>query len=468
MERLNWLEWGKDAFTRAKNEKKPILLDISAVWCHWCHTMERLTYSNPEISDFIKKNFIPIKVDTDKRPDINDRYNVGGWPSTVILAHDGEVVSAATYVPPQHMIRFLEHALESFKKYKPSREKKLVQKPAKVVDLDVFELVKQFYDPADGGFGLEPKFPNIDILDFLLWRCMRGKDLVAQKMLEHSLKAMSNGEIFDRVGGGFFRYATMRNWSIPHFEKMLEDNARLLAVYLHAYKLFKRHEYLTVANKILFFLFTMLYDHKDGVFYASQDADEEYCKLPLEKRFVKLPAIDKTIYTDMNAQTALSLFVAAELDKGYEKVALNILEHLYKNAMKGGIIHSKETQAYLLRDHVFLLGAFVHAFNVTQKLEWKVRAELVAKALERFYDKKYGGFFDILSTKDSVGRLKQRKKPMYENCAAALILKELARITKNAKYEKMALKSLEALTPGIQNYGPYACTYAIAVSELRK
>ena len=463
-----WLEWSKEAFLTAKKEKKPILLDISAVWCHWCHTMDRLTYDNHEIAEFIKKNFIAIRVDTDKRPDINDRYNVGGWPSTVILANDGEIVSAATYVPPEHMIRFLEDAIERFKKYKPAKEKKGVEKPVKIIDLDVFELVKEFYDPAQGGFGLEPKFPNIDILDFLLWRCMRGKDPVAQKMLEHSLKAMANGEIFDRVGGGFFRYATMRNWSMPHFEKMLEDNARLLGVYLHSYYLFKRDEYLTVANKILFFLFTMLYDQKQGVFYGSQDADEEYCKLPLEKRFTKLPFIDKTIYTDCNAQAALSFFIAAKLDKGYEKVALNILEYLYKNILKGGVLHSSETKAYLLRDHVFLLGAFVHAFNVTQKMEWKARSELAAKALERFYDKKYGGFFDILSTKDAVGKLKQRKKLMYENCAVALILKELARITKNSKYEKMALKSLEAITPGIQNYGPYACTYAIVASELRK
>ncbi len=471
MEGLNWLEWDKEAFLRAKKEKKPVLLDISAVWCHWCHTMDKLTYGNKEIADFIRKHFVTVKVDTDKRPDINERYNVGGWPSTLILAHDGDVVSAATYVPPQHMIKFLTDALQRFEKYKPKKKKEYaVQKSVELDENYFYDLVKSFYDPINGGFGLEPKFPHPDILDFLLWKVMRDKDNDARKMLEHSLKAMSNGEIFDRIGGGFFRYATQQNWTYPHFEKMLDDNAKLFSVYLHAYQLFKKDEYLSVANRILFFIFTMLYDREKGVFYCSQDADEEYCKLEFEKRFLAPPpAIDTVIYTDSNASLALSLFVAAELDDEYESVALSILEFLYKNNIRGGVTHyyTSEKPLYLLKDHVYLLAALVQAFVKTNRLEWRAKALTVAKHLERFYDKKNGGFFDILADKSAVGRMKERKKPVNENAFAALVLKELARISKNDEYLKMAHKSLHVVSANAMALGPYASIYAIAVGELK-
>src|SRR5574342_252420 len=150
MEGLNWQEWGKSAFLKAKKEKKPVLLGISARWCHWCHTMDRLTYSNKEIQVFIEKNFIPIRVDTDERPDINERYNVGGWPTTAILANDGEIVSAATYVPPEQMIHFLQESAERFKKYKPSKKKAVKEPPLEFNTENFHDIVKSYYDPVNG------------------------------------------------------------------------------------------------------------------------------------------------------------------------------------------------------------------------------------------------------------------------------------------------------------------------------
>ncbi len=470
MERLNWLDWGKEAFLKAKKEKKPVLLDISAVWCHWCHTMSRETYSNEKISEFINKNFVSIKVDTDKRPDINERYNVGGWPTTAILAHDGEVVSAATYVPPQHMIKFLEDSLVRFKKYKPAKKKKEAFPKPVEFDQDAFYgMVKSFYDPVNGGFGLEPKFPQHDIVEYLIWRVLKLKDGDAKKMLDHTFMKMLKGEFFDHVGGGFFRYATQQNWTIPHFEKMLEDNARLLTNYLSAYRLFGRKEYLSAVNKTLFWLFTMMYDNDKGLFYGSQDADEAYCKLPLTERMRhEAPSIDKTIYTDRNAEVALALFEAASMEPEYTKVALKLLESLYKLNVRGCVAHyyPAEKPVYLLRDHVNLLAALIYAFKITGKLEWKAKALTVAKALEEFYDKKNGGFYDILSSKDSVGKLKERRKPVFENAFAALILRLLGMITKDKKYEKMAQKSLHAVSADAMALGPYAATYAVAVGEL--
>ncbi len=472
MERLNWQEWDKAAFLQAKKEKKPILLGISAVWCHWCHTMDRLTYGNKEIAAFINEQFVPVRVDTDKRPDINERYNVGGWPTTAILSHDGEIVSAATYVPPEHMIKFLQDAIERFKRYKPVKRKKIPElKPIEFDAEQFYSMVKSFYDPVNGGFGLEPKFPHPEILEYLIWRVMKYKDVEARKMLDVTFKKMLDGEIFDHVGGGFFRYATEQNWTIPHFEKMLEDNARTLSCYFYACRFFDRKEYLAAVNKTIFWLMTMMYDRDKGVFYASQDADEQYCKLPLTERMRhEQPFIDKTIYTYANVAMAMALFEAGTIEKDYNDVALRLLESLYKINFRGGVAHSypSEKPLFLFKDNMCLLAALVRAFKVTNRLEWKTKALIVAKALERFYDKKNGGFFDILASNDAVGKLKERRKNVEDNAFAALVLKMLAEISKEPTYAKMARKSLQAVSVQALVLGPYAATYAIAVGELGK
>ncbi|MEM3154945.1 MAG: DUF255 domain-containing protein [Candidatus Woesearchaeota archaeon] len=471
MEGLNWQEWGKAVFLKAKKEKKPVLLCISARWCHWCHTMDRLTYSKKVIVEFVNKNFIPVRVDTDARPDINERYNVGGWPTTAVLAGDGEMVSAATYVPPERMIHFLENAIVCFKKYNPVKKKKAVKEKQLEFDAEnYYRIVKSYYDPVNGGFGLEPKFPNNDILAYLEWRIMKYKDVQAKEMLDRTLSKMLDGEIFDRIGGGFYRYATEQNWTIPHFEKMLEDNAKMLADYTNGYFLLKKKEYFDVVNKTMFWLMSMMYDQDKGVFYGSQDADEAYCKLPLSERTRHVPpAIDKTIYTDANATMALALFQAASIDKKYSAIALKLLESLYKMSFRGGVAHSypSEKPLCLFKDSLLLLAALIVAFKHTNRLEWKTKALIVAKAMEKFYDRKNGGFFDILASKNAVGKLKERRKSVQDNGFAALVLNMLAEISKEEKYKKMAKKTLQALSTQAVILGPHAAFYAIAVEELK-
>ncbi|MBI4145782.1 thioredoxin domain-containing protein [Candidatus Woesearchaeota archaeon] len=458
---MEWLDWGKAAFDEAKKKKKPILLNISAVWCHWCHTMQRLTYSDSGVQLFIEKNFVPVRVDTDKRPDVNERYNVGGWPSTVVLAHDGEPVSAATYVPVEHMVGFLEDGLNRFKKYVPVKRKPVERKQVKTSSEDIYSLIRSFYDPVNGGFGLEPKFPHPDILEFLVYR---SRDADARKMLDASLSAMLGGEFFDHAGGGFFRYAALQNWSIPHFEKVLEDNARLLSIYIQGYRLFKRPEYLLAVNKTLSFLFTVLFDREHGVFYGSQDADEEYCTLPLEKRLMrKHPFVDATIYADWNSALALALFEASSLEPLYSGVAERMLEFLWKNCVKGGVLHCPNSKLFLLKDATYLLMAFVAAFVRTKKQVWKSRSLVVARYLEKFYDKEAGGFFDVLG---GVGRLKERRKPVHENSCAALVLNQLFVLTRQKKFLVMSKKTLEAVSYDALMQGAFSAMYALALDEL--
>jgi uncharacterized protein YyaL (SSP411 family) len=252
---------------------------------------------------------------------------------------------------------------------------------------------------------------------------------------------------------------------------MLEDNAKLLAYYLFAYKVLKKDECLTASNKTFFWLFTNMYDHEKGVFYASQDADEAYCKLPLTERMRhEPPAVDKTIFTDCNAAMVMALSEASELDSSYADVLLKLLNSLYKLNVRGCVAHyyPAEKPLFLLKDHLYLLMGLLFAFRQTNKLEWKSKALTVWKALEKFYDKKNGGFYDILPSKDAVGRMKDRKKPVNENAFAALVLRLLSTFTGDKKYEKMARKTLQAVAAQAMMMGPYAAGYAVAMGELHK
>lgn len=463
---VRWFDWDKSVFVKSKKEKKPVLLCVGASWCHWCHTMDRLAYSDKEIVNFINANFVAVRVDTDKRPDVNERYNVGGWPSTVVLASDGELIWAATYVAKENMLSFLEKGLIAFKKYK-SKKSKIVKQSLRFDSEQFYSQLNSFFDPVNGGFGLEPKFFYSDLLGFLIWRVSVLKDSHARQMLDLTCARMSKGQVFDKVEGGFFRYAAHQDWSFPHFEKLLEDNGYLLSLYFWAYKLFNKDEYLTVINKNLYWLFTMLYDHSSGLFFASQDADEGYCKLPLTERGKHSPAVDRTILTDANAVLAISFFHLSMIDKDYEKLALRLLDSLYKLNVRGLVAHSNSDKPlYLFKDQIYLFGALVQAFAQTGKLEWKSKALSVAKGLEKFYDKKNGGFFDVLP--NGIGRLKLRKKQVHENGFAVLVLKSFAQLTGDSKYLKMAEKTLKGVETEAVLAGPLAATYAIARAEMQK
>ena len=238
------MPWGREAFDRAKSEDKPILLAISAVWCHWCHVMDETSYSDDGVIDAINRRFVPIRVDNDRRPDVNARYNMGGWPTTAFLAPDGTALTGATYMPPQQFRRALDEIARFYAERKDEIAQRSAQLQARITErtspqrpelneTPITELIAQLehsFDEEFGGFGEEPKFPQPDVGEFLLteWRLsgeQRLHDIVARTML-----AMARGGMYDHVEGGFFRYSTTRDWSVPHFEKMAEDHAGLLRV----------------------------------------------------------------------------------------------------------------------------------------------------------------------------------------------------------------------------------------------
>lgn len=303
---IAWNEWGPEAFARAKRENKPVLLDIGAVWCHWCHVMDRESYENPSTAEIINANFVAVKVDRDERPDVDTRYQAavsaisgqGGWPLTAFLTPDGEPYFGGTYFPPEERYgrpSFQRVLLTMADAYANRREE--VQETAgsvmqaiehnetfsgragdpgvPLLSKLIESIVKQF-DERNGGFGSQPKFPHPGALDLLIDVAARGGEEAAQAkhVATVTLEKMAAGGIYDQLAGGFHRYSVDERWIVPHFEKMAYDNSELLKAYAHAFQTFAEPQFAHVAKDILRWMDEWLSDRELGGFYASQDADD--------------------------------------------------------------------------------------------------------------------------------------------------------------------------------------------------
>jgi uncharacterized protein YyaL (SSP411 family) len=300
---IDWYEWGESAFARAKSEDKPVLLDIGAVWCHWCHVIDRESYENPEIARIINEHFVPVKVDRDERPDVDSRYQSaisaisgqGGWPLTGFLMSDGRPFFGGTYFPPEDVQGrpgFRRVLLAVADAYKNKREElsktaeTLAEAVAKaeifsgaraefdlgVVDSQITSMT-QLFDLRHGGFGRSPKFPHASAVDLLLERYRQTGEKHLLAMAETTLEKMAKGGVYDQLAGGFHRYSVDERWLVPHFEKMSYDNSELLKNYLHGWQVTQNPVLRDTAEGIIGWVNEVLSDQTNGGFYASQDAD---------------------------------------------------------------------------------------------------------------------------------------------------------------------------------------------------
>jgi uncharacterized protein YyaL (SSP411 family) len=307
---IQWHEWGAEAFAAAQRENKPMLLDIGAVWCHWCHVMDRESYDDAEIAAIVNQHFIAVKVDRDERPDIDSRYQAavqavsgqGGWPLTAFLTPDGKPFYGGTYFPPSD-----GYGRPSFRRVLLSIANAYAEKHGDVVEqakmvesaiaqsesfagrsgrvsagvtAAIQESAFKMFDAQHGGFGQAPKFPHPSALDLLIERYARGTaegggaespDL--RDVIVTTLEHMAKGGVYDQLAGGFHRYSVDERWVVPHFEKMCYDNSELLKNYVHAYQATGEKFFADVARDIIRWMDEWLSDRQRGGFYASQDAD---------------------------------------------------------------------------------------------------------------------------------------------------------------------------------------------------
>ncbi|MHA2313344.1 MAG: thioredoxin domain-containing protein, partial [Candidatus Thorarchaeota archaeon] len=300
---VDWYPWGEEAFERAKEENKPIFLSIGYSTCHWCHVMAHESFEDDEVAELMNNAFVNIKVDREERPDIDKVYmqvaqmmtGRGGWPLTIVMTPDKKPFYAATYIPKEArysqlgMMQLVPRLREIWDTEKENVDDVITQIEDALssesggvtgtsVDMESIETAftsfLRRFDKDRGGFGTAPKFPSPHNLMLLLRFWKRTDDEDALKMVETTLKEMRKGGIWDHIGYGFHRYSTDAKWLLPHFEKMLYDQAMLLHAYVEAFEATDDDFYAEVANDIIKYVFRDL-TSPEGAFYSAEDADSE-------------------------------------------------------------------------------------------------------------------------------------------------------------------------------------------------
>jgi uncharacterized protein YyaL (SSP411 family) len=372
---IQWHEWGEEAFASAQRENKPMLLDIGAVWCHWCHVMDRESYDDAEVAAIVNEHFIAVKVDRDERPDIDSRYQAavsavsgqGGWPLTAFLTPDGKPFYGGTYFPPTD-----GYGRPSFKRVLTSIANAYKEKHGDVVEqakmvesaiaqaesfagrggrvsAGIIAAIEKsafsMFDPQHGGFGQAPKFPHPSALDLLIERYalkvkiptsraenaremghaqeFDGSDSELRNLIVTTLEHMANGGVYDQLAGGFHRYSVDERWVVPHFEKMCYDNSELLKNYVHAYQATGTEFFADVARDIIRWMDEWLSDRERGGFYASQDADismdddGDYFTWTLDEA--------RAVLTEEEAQVASLHYDINEIGEMHHNPAKNVL-----------------------------------------------------------------------------------------------------------------------------------------------
>jgi len=446
--------------------------------------MDRTSYADDVVSKIVNDRFIAIRVDADRRPDIGDRYSLGGWPTTAFLTADGMIVGGGTFVPVDRMPSVLSRVLDAFTSRRDEilanslRTKSGNREPHQAGDVDLMSIVFDTFDRKHGGFGTEPKFPVTAPLDLALVTYSDSHDASMAQIAETTLDAMGWGALYDDVDGGFFRCAATCDWRFPHQEKLLAVNAQLLRLYVEASEALGVTRYRERATDVLRYLQTWLADQGDGGWAGSQQADEVYYASGADaRRTASPPSVDAAFYAGGNATMASAALRIAEVldDTALGEFALKSLERVLLGCYTpgGGVAHCLEEQASvrgLLDDQIAMAAAQLDAHAATGNIVYQMMAqELVHYALRTMWDERDGGFFDrsIPDEQDRVGLMDERLKPFVSNCEAARVLRRLADATSDREFDARADATLAAVAPLAGDQGALAAHYLLARRPLQ-
>ncbi len=480
---IQWLGWGAKAFDRAQAEDKLILLDLTAVWCHACHVMDETTYVDPTVAKLLNAEFIPVRVETDQRPDIAARYRHGGWPTTSVLLPSGEILFQANVLAPDAMLEALRVSASFYRENK----RDVIQQAANVWEKvetarrasvqprgplhpvmvgQILDAMKEQYDQVHGGFRDAPKFFEPEAIELAFshhfWRHDSEFQQMALFTLDQQLK------LYDPVWGGFFRYAGAADWSNPHYEKMLPGQASNLLNYLEAYQLTGLAQYRKVVEGTMQYVMRFLSDREHGGFYASQDADVRkvlgsgtaiagdtfFALNEAERLAIGIPSIDRTILTDWNGLMATAYLKVDQAigNSQAREFALKTLQRLYKERYQPGrglahLAQKGHPQGFgLLADQVFFAEALLEAFLTTGASLYLEQAKTVVDdAVHLLEDPQAWGFFDRMSGEGSLGLLKFPHKDLEVNAALSMVFSDLFYLTRNMLYRDKARNVLQFL-----------------------
>jgi uncharacterized protein len=444
--------------------------------------MDKKTYDDPEIARMINDNFVAIRVDIDRRPDISERYNRGGFPTTAFLSDQGESIWGSTYVPPAEMKRIIasilrakrageiDQALEKDRMpYLDVSRSRQNRRPVGPEDLeDILEDIFATYDVKDGGFGIEPKFPHPDVIELFLAKYTENHDAGIGDAVTNTLDRMTAG-LYDRVEGGLFRYSVTRDWKTPHYEKMLDTNLGYLTNLAHAYAVLENEKYKLLAEGTAIFLLGTLRNPRTGGFYGSQDADEEYYKLSeKDRKKRKRPSVDKTVFAGWNCDAVRTMILAGKALKHEEWVEAglaawrHVMASLWDSDQKL-VRHVEGEDILLFDDQVSFLRALNAVIEATGDESLFGLGDELVRALDKGFANEDGGYSDVMHSGIEIGELGSPRRSLVANSDMA---HALAVFGTSAQRDDLVEKARTILSSfsGIEvdSHGLFGASYLIA------
>jgi uncharacterized protein len=448
--KLNWLPWSDAIFSQAKREQRFVLLDLEAVWCHWCHVMDVTTYRDAKVLAMLHRNYLTVRVDQDSRPDLANRYEDYGWPATVVFDASGhEIVKRQGYLTPDEMASMLQAIIDDPSpgpSVQPEKEIAYSASPLLASSLRA-QLEKDYvagYDAKQGSWGGDQKYLEVDSVELAVDRAAHG-DAHAEIMAKQTLDAEL--QLLDPVWGGVYQYSTDGVWSKPHFEKIMSAQAENLRIYAEAFAQWHDPKYLHGAQEIQRYLATFL-TGPDGAFYTSQDADviegqhsAGYFALnDQERRKQGIPRVDRHIYARENgwAITALASLYEATADPNSLDQAVRAADWVteHRALPGGGFRHgAKDTGGPFLGDSVAMARAYIALYRVTADRKWLQDAIASMSYIDREFRSPRGAGF--VAAAASTDRAYQVHPQRDENVAVARAANLLFHSTGDAKYRSM-------------------------------
>ena len=458
-EKINWQAWSEEIFEHAKREDKLLILDLEAVWCHWCHVMEEKTYHDPAVVKLINQKYIAIRVDQDANPDISIRYEDYGWPATVIFAADGsELVKRRGYIPPENMVRILQAVIDD-----PTPGPSIIETKALTLGSasefsskqrdKIVSTIHRGYDSVQGGWGTTHKFILAPNVEYALIKARQGDKALEKKARETLDKAIA---LIDPIWGGIYQYSDRGRWNSPHFEKIMSFQAEDLQLYSLAYLQLNEQRYLNAARDIERYLTTFL-SSPQGAFYTSQDADvndkiDGHAFYPLNdkgRRALGMPRIDKNIYARENgwAIRGLTALYDATSDKAVLNNAIKAANwiEVNRNLGDGGFKHGEKDRAGpYLGDTLAMAEAYVALYISTGDRAWLEKSKAGMAFIKKNFQSEIG-FAAAVIPKNSKGVFQQPLLQMESNVSIARLANKLMHYTGDQQYKTIALHAMQYL-----------------------
>lgn len=497
---MDWLDWSDEAFLRAREARRPVFLFVKASWCRWCRELEERVLADERIASLLERAFVPVRVDKDRRPDLDARYTKGGWPTLAILDETGEVLGSSNFLEIEELRERLAFVAETFAHDRAALRARLggtargaggaprespvlspaaLHRPDRTLSRElieeVAETVLETSDPVHGGWGARHKFPHPEAIDFALIRWSQTGDARMLELVRRTLRHMQEGEIHDPVEGGFYRYATRPDWSVPHHEKMLDSNAQRMFAYLEAYQALGESSFRETAEGVLRWMTDTLLDEATGAYRGSQDADPTYARLRTRaaRRAHGAPACDPTIFANWNAMAVAALLKAAAVlgDERWRAQAVRTLDFLLDALFEPGMgmYHYWDGAPHLpgmLSDQAYVLHALVTASQYTRDTRYLDPAMALADLSIEHLRSDTGAFFDTRFDPHARGVLRHRDRSILDNAVMAEALLRLSRLVHDSDYADCARDALEAFVNDFKRYGHYVAGYARAVDLL--